>query len=181
MQIDTDTLGNRALQQRLDDTGYDWSAEMDRPEIDWLRWAIVRDAARLLRVLPMPAFAELHQHSRSPGIRPVIEMDPVEQHFLKLAMVVATQRLVRLPEYGPLWNSVQAQRSELRSQADALEKAGQKDAADRLRRQMPASLRRADVVERRKEKESTPAPAPMPQTPVPPPTVPEVHGGGFRP
>jgi hypothetical protein len=166
MSTDTRTLSSRALQQRLDDSGYDWTEEMARPEVDWLRWAIVRDAAKILSVLRLPAFQKLREETRSRGAMPQVEFDPVERHFLKLAMVLATQYLVRLPEYGPLWNGIQARRGELRAEADALDRAGQKAAADRLRAQMPAALRRADVAQRRKRKEEETA------TPVTPPSSP---------
>lgn len=193
MSTDTRTLSNRALQQRLDGGGYDWSKEMARPEVDWLRWAIVRDAAKILSVLRLPAFQKLREETRRLGSMPQVEFDPVERHFLKLAMVLATQYLVRLPEYGPLWNGIQARRGEMRVEADALEQAGQKAAADRLRAQMPASLRRADVEQRRKRKEEEtatpvmpgiapqPGPSAAPQgAPVSSPAQRDPHSGGLR-
>lgn len=178
MQTDTQAFCQRALQLRLDDAGYDWSAEMEQPDVHWLRWAIVRDAATLLEGLRLPIFRDLHAQTRRPGSMPVVLFDAVERHFLKLALVVATQRLVRLPEFGPQWNGRQARRMEIRSQIATLERAGQKDAADTLRKQLPVALRRAEIEERRIRKEDhSPRPVGAPPSLVTEPLA----GGTHRP
>ncbi len=179
-----EALAQRALDQRLEPDGGDWSQQMSAPPAQWLRWAMLRDAATLLSTLRIPAFVTFAQRMRAqPGVITDIHFDASQFYFLKLAMVVASHRLVRMPEYGPVWNGIQAQRLEIRQVADALERAGRGEDAQAWRRRMPPVLRREDARKGRREREEATAVLPGPAHPnaTPPVPVPEQRTGGIRP
>lgn len=188
MGWDLQQLARNALQQRLDDSEGHPSTPMASEPVQWLLWAMLRDTANMLSVLQIPAFVALRDRLRAaPGERapiPDMTFTPPEQYFLKLAMVVASHHLVRLPEYGAVWNSVQAQRMEIRQLVERLEAQGHHDRADQLRKKMPPALRRADMVDERKQREAEESVRQHPglpsagQTPPPPVTIPS--SGGVR-
>lgn len=180
----------RALRQRLQDAPYDWKDEQDSPESQWLSWAIVRDAAKLLSKLRVPNYLAFQKQMRGTAPGSTLQQpdfDAAETFFLKVAMVIATQRLVRMPEYGPIWNSLQAQRLEIRQQVEWLEQHGQKDAARQMLEKMPKAVTRAAIAQRRKlrddeaEKVAAPTPEVTPATTQAPPAQQRESGGGMRP
>jgi hypothetical protein len=150
MQSILEALSQRALEQRLEADGGDWSRQMQEPPVQWLRWAMLRDASTLLSNLRIPAFVSFAQRMRAQtGKIPDVHLDAAQFYFLKLAIVVASHRLIRLPEYGPLWNGLQAQRLEMRRVIEALEKSGRSEEAQAWKQRMPAALRREDALKDR--------------------------------
>lgn len=161
-------LAQRAIQQRLEEDGGDWSAQMASEPAHWLRWAIMRDAATILSALRIPRFEAFQQQMRArTGAIPDVSFTPAEFYFVKLATVLASHHLLRMPEYGVNWNSVQAQRMEIRQRVEALDQSGRHDQAHALRAQMPKALRREDALKERKALEDVSAPSVMATTGTP--------------
>lgn len=175
-----------AVRQRLQDAPYDWQDEQESTEAKWLTWAVARDAANLLGRLRLPNFVAFRDQMRASSPESDLSVpdfaDDTERFFLKAALVLAARQLLRMPEYGPAWNAVQAQRLEVRAQAEWLEKHGQADAARKLLlEKMPKALRRSAIEARRKSREeevTTPQATPPPIVPATqPPQEPETRGG----
>lgn len=180
-----EALAQRAINQRLEEDGGDWSAQNHSEPARWMKWAIMRDAATILSTLQIPAFKEFqHQLRASNGEIPEVTFTPAEFYFLKLATVLASHHLLRLPEFGVNWNSVQAQRMEIRQRVEVLEKSGKPEEAAKLKAQMPRALRRADARNERKEKEKATEVSNIAttiQTPVPARNDPAGSGHNVRP
>jgi hypothetical protein len=155
-----DALAGRMLQKRLAESPYDWTPDADTPEVRWLRWATVMNATRILRTFPFPAIADLRRACRNGGPErgvPEGDMSEGERLLMRFAMAYAVHQLVRIPDMGPVWNAVQAQRRDAKVLAARLEQQGRHAEAARVMKSAPQQPLR--------EEDRKPA-APVPQQPT---------------
>ncbi|WP_163058907.1 MULTISPECIES: hypothetical protein [Acidithiobacillus] len=122
-----DALAERMLHKRLAESSYDWTSDADTPEARWLRWATVMNATRMLRSFPFPAIANLRRACRNGGPErgvPEVDLSEGERLLMRFAMAYAMHQLIRIPDMGPVWNAIQAQRRDAKILAARLEQQG---------------------------------------------------------
>ena len=180
--MELDALAGRMLQKRLAESSHDWTSDADTPEVRWLRWATVMNATRMLRSFPFPAIADLRRACRNGGAErgaPEVDLGEGERLLMRFAMAYVVHQLVRIPDMGPVWNAIQAQRRDAKVLAARLEQQGRHAEAVQVMKSAPQQpLREED------RKSAVPAPqhptAAIVQPPQPsaqgqptvPPTVP---------
>lgn len=108
-------LAQAALRKRFPQEDVD--AEGVAEAAAYLRWAIIRDAARLLRPFHLPVMRRIARETNEMaphlGI-PDIDLGPGEFLLMRLAVTVSTLYLARLPDAGLEWNAYPAQRHKFR-------------------------------------------------------------------
>ncbi len=168
-----DALAKRMLHKRLAESSHDWTSDANTPEAHWLRWATVMNATRMLRSFPFPAIADLRRACRNGGPErgvPEVDLSEGERLLMRFAMAYAVHQLVRIPDMGPVWNAVQAQRRDAKMLAARLEQQGRHAEAVQMMKSAPQQPLR--------EEERKPA-VPTPQHPTAaivqsaPPSAPE--------
>ena len=155
-----DALAKRMLHKRLAESSHDWTSDANTPEAHWLRWATVMNATRMLRSFPFPAIADLRRACRNGGAErgvPEVDLSEGERLLMRFAMAYAVHQLVRIPDMGPVWNAVQAQRRDAKMLAARLEQQGRHAEAVQMMKSAPQQPLR--------EEDRKPA-APTPQHPT---------------